>query len=72
MTKDNHYLLFTSELVFTSQGLITYYLVDIFYPQHKVWWIFYFVIARLFIYISKQVRQPLIPYFYQKIKLWLG
>lgn len=68
MTK---YLSFLAWLVFRSQGLITYYIIDNYFVDLKKFWIVYFIIASSLIYLAEQIRQPLIPYIYKKIRLWL-
>jgi len=54
-------------LIFRSQGLITYYLVDNYSPEHKKLWIVYFLSASYLILLSEKIKQPLIPYFYKKL-----
>jgi intracellular septation protein A len=54
------YLQFIAWLVFRSQGLITYYVIDNYFLHLKPWWILYFVIASSLIYISEQLQKPLL------------
>jgi len=60
------FLNFLAYTFFTSQGLITYYLVDNFYPELKRYWIIYFILARFFIYLSEKKQNPLL-----NLKLWI-
>lgn len=54
------YLQFMAWLIFRSQGLITYYIIDNYFPHLKSFWIIYFMIASSLIYYSEQSQKPLL------------
>ncbi len=60
------YFQFLAWLIFRSQGLITYYIVDNYYSNLKPYWIIYFIIASSLIYISEQMQRPLIKLIWNK------
>lgn len=66
MNKLISYFQFLAWLIFRSQGLITYYIVDNYYLNLANYWIIYFIIASSFIYLSEKKQRPLIKKIWKK------
>lgn len=60
------FLKFLSWIWFRSQGLITYYFVDNFAPNLRIYWIIYFIVSSYLINLSEIQQKPLLSFFNHK------